>query len=184
MKIVSLPYRMGSFCAKQKELDKDKNPVSKLGEREVLFKATVLAGVGFGAKMLMYLWEEGFAVDNLLDLGEKIAKKNKKKGAIASLTAATAVIAGFVGVMAILYTIFKTPDVMYNGKINAFKKGKDMDLYAKSNKVERELYDQMNDKARAATEEEKAVLKQQYLKLKAAKNPTPDFVETNDMPSV
>lgn len=71
---------------------------------------------------------------------------------------------------------------MYDGKVNAFKKGKDMDVYVKSNKVEKHLYDQMNDKAKEATPEEKEKLKQQYLKLKAAKNQTPDFVDKAEIP--
>ena len=84
--------------------------------------------------------------------------------------------AGFIGVVAGLYTLFKTPEIVYKGKVNAFVKSKDMDVYSKSNKVEKELYDQMNDEAKEATPDEKKVLAQQYLKLKAAKNQVPDFV--------
>lgn len=176
MKIVSNPYQMGSFCATQREPNKDKNPISKGGEREMLFKATVLAGLGFGAKLLLYAYQEGIAVENLVEYGAKLAKKNKKANPWVQLGAGSAVLVGFIGLMAALYTILKTPEIMYKGKINAFVKGKDMSVYSKSNDIEKDLYDQMNEKAKGATAEEKEVLKQQYLKLKAAKNPTPEFI--------
>ena len=51
-----------------------------------------------------------------------------------------------------------------------------MDVYIKGNKVEKELYTQMNEKAKTANKEEKAKLKEQYLQMKAAKNRIPDFV--------
>lgn len=175
---------MGSFCANQNEPSTDKNPVSKNGERATLLTATVVAGLGVGAKALFYLWDEGFEIDTLWNWGAKIVDRNNKDaknkqllyvGAFAALTV------GFIGAVAAVYTLFKTPQIMYDGKVKAFAKGKDMDVYAKSNDVEKELYNQMLDKAKNASAEEKEVLKQQYLKLKAAKNPTPDFVqiETN-----
>lgn len=165
----------------------DENPISKLGERETLLKATVITGLGVGARALWWLTEEGFTWDSLFSASEKLVNKNKKgltgaKRSIAHIGAFAALIIGFVAAVAIGYTIYKTPNVMYDGKVNAFKKGKDIDVYVKSNKVEKHLYDQMNDKAKDATAEEKEKLKQQYLKLKAAKNQTPDFVDKAEMP--
>ena len=60
---------------------------------------------------------------------------------------------------------------------NAFKKGKDMDVYIKGNKVEKELYTQMNEKAKTANKEEKAKLKDQYMIMQKAKNRVPDFIK-------
>lgn len=165
----------------------DENPISKLGERETLLKATVITGLGVGARALWYLTSEGFAWDDIFNASEKLVDKNKKgltgaKRSIAHLGAFAALIIGFIAAVAVGYTVYKTPNVMYDGKVNAFKKGKDMDVYVKSNKVEKHLYDQMNDKAKGATTEEKEKLKQQYLKLKAAKNQTPDFVDKAEMP--
>jgi len=184
MKITGNPYPSGSFCAKQNEPDKDdQNPISKLGERETLLKTTAGAGLAIGVRSLCYLWDEGFEFESIFKFAKKIVDKNKKGaknkdllylGAFAALTA------GFVGAIAAIYTLYKTPEIIYKGKINAFTKGKDMDVYIKSNNVEKELYNQMNDKAKVATPEEKDILSQQYLKLKAAKNQVPDSIVPNN----
>ncbi|CDE43516.1 unknown [Clostridium sp. CAG:768] len=52
-----------------------------------------------------------------------------------------------------------------------------MDVYIKGNKIEKELYTQMNEKAKNANKEEKAKLKEQYMQIKAAKNQVPDFIK-------
>lgn len=167
------------FRATKKRPEEDKNPISQLGERETLLKTTVIAGLGFGARALFYLWENGFEIEHLFKVSTKIAEKNKqaKNNPLVYIGAFVAVVGGFIAAVAALYTLFKTPEIVYKGKVNAFVKGKDMDLYRKSNKVEVELYEQMNDKAKDATADEKKVLAQQYLKLKAAKNQTPDFIK-------
>lgn len=167
----------------------DKNPISKAGEREKLLKATVIAGIGLGARALWWLYEEGFEFENLFRLGTKLVDKNKKgltgtKRTIAQFGAFSALTVGFIGLMAAIYTAVKTPEVLYNGDINAFKKSKDIDVYVKGNKVERELYDQMNEKAKEATPEDKKKLSEQYLKLKAAKNQTPDFIEAKSQSEI
>jgi len=180
MKVSNNSFYIIPFRAAKTQSEEDKNPISKLGEREILLKATAIAGLGFGAKALFYLWENGFEFEHLWRLGTKIVDKNKqvtKNKQLLYLGAFGALAIGFIGAVGALYTLFKTPEIMYNGKVNAFVKNKDMDLYRKSNKVEVELYDQMNDKAKDATDKEKKVLAQQYLKLKAAKNPTPDFIK-------
>lgn len=173
--------------AADKGSNSDENPISKLGERETLLKATVITGLGVGARALWWLTEEGFTWDSIFNASKKLVDKNKSgltgtKKSIAYLGAWAALMVGFVAAVAVGYTIYKSPNIMYDGKVNAFKKGKDMDVYVKSNKVEKHLYDQMNDKAKDATAEEKEKLKQQYLKLKAAKNQTPDFVNKAEMP--
>ena len=52
-----------------------------------------------------------------------------------------------------------------------------MDVYIKGNKIEKELYTQMNEKAQNANKEEKAKLKEQYIQMKASKNQIPEFVK-------
>ena len=118
----------------------------------------------------------------MFDTAMNIAQKNesKTKRALIPLMyigSIALVFAGFVGVLAAAYTAFNAPKAMYNGKINAFKKEKEMDLYIKGNKVEKELYNQMNEAAKNADSEQKKELKLQYAKLKAAKNVVPDFVQ-------
>ncbi|MDD3437022.1 MAG: hypothetical protein PHC64_07730 [Candidatus Gastranaerophilales bacterium] len=174
MKVVNNLYQTGSFIGNTK--DSDKNPISKTGERANLLKATAITGLGVGAKSLVYIIEDGWIFEHFWDWSEKLGKKDKK--AWAHLGAFGAVVAGFIAGVAALYTIYKTPDIMYKGNINAFVKGNDMDVYIKGNEVEKELYNQMNAKAKNATDEEKQAISQQYLKLKAAKNQVPDSVQT------
>lgn len=179
MKVINNSYRMSSFGANQNETNADKNPINTAGERANLLKVTAVAGLGVGAKALLYFWEEGFEFQDLFNWGIKIVDKNKpgaKNKQLLYFGAFAALVTGFIGAVAAIYTLSKTPEIMYNGKVNAFKKGKDMDVYIKGNKVERELYDQMNEKAENATPEEKKILAQQYLKLKAAKNQIPDYI--------
>ena len=52
-----------------------------------------------------------------------------------------------------------------------------MDVYIKGNAIEKDLYTQMNNKAKEATEEEKVKLKEQYLMMQMAKNRVPDFIQ-------
>lgn len=182
MQINNVLHKPLSFCAKKTQNDNDKNPISKAGEDANLVKATALAGLGVGAKALWYLSDEGFAIDEFFQVAKRLVNLNKAnvkglKKDLLYVGAFGAVVAGFIVGVAALYTIYKTPEIAYKGKVNAFKKGKDMDLYATGNDVEKELYNQMNDKAKEATPEEKETLKQQYLKLKAAKNQTPDFIQ-------
>lgn len=175
------------FCnAKKAAKTDDKNPISKRGEEATLVKATFLGGLALGGRALWWLCEEGFMFDITEGIGKKIVDKNAKlTGKPASggkyLAAWAAVTIGFVAAVAAVYTLYKTPEIVYQGKINAFKKGKDMDVYTKGNKVERELYEQMNDKATNAGFEEKKKLAEQYLKLRAAKNQLPDFIECENL---
>ena len=83
----------------------------------------------------------------------------------------------FIGGFALLYTLFKAPEINYNGNVKKKKKGKDMDVYIKGNSAEKEIYTQMNEKAKNASPEEKAKLKEQYLMMQKAKNRVPDFVK-------
>lgn len=176
-----------NFTASKPEQSKSsssdtKNPISKNGERSKLIAGTFIAGLGFGVKMLAELLDGDFVVSDLFKAGEKVAKKNFKnssqnKQCIAALGAATGIIGLFVAGLAVLYTLFKAPKIAYDGKINAFTKSKDMDVYIKGNAIEKDLYTQMNDKAKNSSAEEKAELTRQYAVMQNAKNRVPDFVK-------
>lgn len=171
-----------SFTQQKQTSKNDNNPISKNGEKAKLTKAAFAAGLGLGAKLLFEVLDGDFVVDTLGDQAEKIVAKqhknaNKNKKFLLALGAWAGLVMAFIGGFAILYTIFKAPNINYNGNVNAFKKGKDMDVYIKGNKVEKELYTQMNEKAKNANKEEKAKLKEQYVQMKAAKNQVPDFVK-------
>ena len=169
-------------AAKPGASNTSKNPISKSGERSQLILGTFLAGLGFGGKMLMELLDGDFAIEHLFNAGEKVADKNFKNASlnkrfVAGLGASIGLVGLFIAGMALLYTVYKAPKIAYDSKINTFTKSKDMDVYIKGNEIEKDLYTQMNDKAKVATDAEKAKLKEQYLVLQKVKNKIPDFVK-------
>ena len=166
----------------QSAKNSDSNPISQKGEKALLVKGTFIAGLGLGARLLFELMDDGFVVDELGKKAEKINNKTNSnlspmKKAISGVGIWAGLIMMFIGGFALLYTLFKAPKINYDGKVNAFTKGKDMDVYIKGNEAEREILTQMNDKAQNADEKEKAKLKEQYLNMQMAKNKVPDFVK-------
>lgn len=172
-----------SFKSSAQTPKKDQNPISKTGEKAILTKAAFVGGLGLGARLLFELMDGDFLVDTLGDKAEKIVDKQHKnargnKRFLLQLGAWAGLIGAFIGGFALLYTIFKAPQINYEGNVNAFKKGKDMDVYIKGNTAEKEIYTQMNEKAKNASAEEKAKLKEQYMLMQKAKNRVPSFVKT------
>lgn len=158
------------------------NPVSKTGEKAVLAKAAFIGGLGLGAKLLYELIDGDFLFETLCNSAERIVEKQHKnakgnKKLLLELGATAGLIGLFIGGVALLYTLFKAPSINYKGNINAHKNSKDMDVYIKGNETEKELYTQMNDKAKNATEEEKEKLRMQYAQMQMAKNKVPDFIK-------
>ena len=165
-----------------KQSDKNKNPISVNGERSKLLAGTFIAGLGFGTRALFDLLDGDFISEKIIDKGFETAEKNfknssPKRQTIAAFGAAMGIMGLFVVGIALLYTAFKTPEIHYEGKVNAFRKGKDMDVYIKGNEVEKNLYSELNKKVKTATDEEKAELQQQYTLLKMAKNKVPEFAQ-------
>ena len=189
MNVTPVAYNNFSFGATKPErrnLTNDKNtsenPISAKGEKAKLVKMTFLGGLAVGARLLFELMDGDFVFNEMADKAGQIVNKQhaNAKGwtkALLGIGAFAGLVAMFVGGFALLYTLFKAPKINYDGNVNAFKKGKEMDVYVKSNEVEKALYTQMNEKAKDADEEEKAKLKEQYLKMQAAKNQVPDFVD-------
>jgi len=178
LRISPVQNNLYSFKAQKKD---DNNPISKGGEKALLVKGTFVAGLGLGARLLFELLDGDFLFETLGNKAEKINKKNKglspNKRFLTGLGIWAGLIMMFIGGFAGLYTLFKAPKINYDSKVNSFKKGKDMDVYIKGNSVEKELYTQMNDKAKNADSEEKAKLQQQYMQMQMAKNKVPDFVK-------
>ena len=172
-----------SFTQNTQSSNKDNNPISKTGEKAKLVKATFIAGLGLGGSCLAELADGDTIAEIFGNNAERIVNKQKRqvstnKKLMLTFGVFVGLIAAFIGGVALLYTIFKAPNINYNGNINAFKKRKDMDIYIKGNKIEKELYDQMNEKAKNASQEEKVKLKEQYVQMQTAKNKIPDFVQT------
>lgn len=183
MRIGAINNNFSFTQQKKTSSKKDNNPISKAGEKAVLAKAAFVGGLGIGTRLLFELMDDDFVIDTLGDKAEKIVDKQHKnatnnKKLLLTLGAWAGLAMAFIGGFAILYTLFKAPNINYQGNVNAFKKQKDMDVYIKGNSAEKEIYTQMNEKAKNATPEEKAKLKEQYMQMKKAKNKVPDFVNT------
>lgn len=167
-----------------KNKNSDKNPISKTGEKTNLAVATFVGGLSLGARLLFELFDDGFVIEDLGKAAETYVNKNHKglKGAKKEwfiVGTALSFIGAAIGGIALLYTLYKAPKINYEGNINAFKKGKDMDVYIKGNEVEKEILTQMNEKAESADEQEKQKLKEQYMKMQMAKNQLPDFIKND-----
>lgn len=160
----------------------EENPISRKGEAANMVVATFLGGMLLAFRLFCELGVDfDFALDKAADKASKVIDKNKKaatknKRTLLWLGAFASIIAAGCAGFALLYTIFKIPSIRYNSKVNTYKKSQDMDTYTKSNSAERELYEQLADKAKNATPEEREKLKEQYLKMRNAKNQVPDFV--------
>lgn len=177
-------YSFGASDTKSQNVPQkntDKNPISKKGEKAKLIQVTFLGGLAVGARLLFELLDGDFIFNEMANKAEKIVDKQHKNAtggmrALLGLGAFAGLVAMFVGGFALLYTLFKAPKINYDGNVNAFKKSKEMDVYTKTNEVEKELYTQMNEKAKNADDEEKAKLKEQYLLMQKSKNQVPEFV--------
>lgn len=160
-----------------------KNPISKKGEAANLVLTTFLGGMALAGRLLWEVVVDGdFEFDRLSKKAEKLVNKNKKN--LSPNKKFLCVAGTFVGLIAAgcaafgaIVTLFSAPKIVYKSKVNAFKKGKEMDVYVKANDAEKELYTQLSDKAKNSTPEEKETLKDQYMKLSMAKNQVPDFVD-------
>jgi len=175
------PQQQKDAAPKSAKIDTSDNPISKRGERMKLFTATLLAGLGVGARALWYLSEDGFAFEHIENASKKLSKKYfsnipKNKRLPFAILGTLGLMGVFIGGIALLYTIYKAPKIAYDGKVNAFKKGKEMDVYIKSNAVEKNLYSKINEEAKDADEQKKEQLKQNFATLNLAGSRVPDFI--------
>ena len=159
------------------------NPISRKGETMNLIKATFLGGVALGGRLLWELLDGDFLFEHAGKTATKIVDKNKAgvKGAKRDMYRAGAtvsLIAAGVSAFALLYTMLNAPKIAYKSKINAFKKGKEMDVYINANNAEKGIYSELSEKAADADDEERAKMKEQYMQMKMAKNEVPEFAKT------
>lgn len=188
MQITVSPVK-NSFCYQAKltkateETKQNSNPISRKGEAVNLAKATFIGGLALGGRLLWEILVDGdFLIEDLANTANKIVDKNKQnvskdKRALLKIGAFFALMAAFVSGVAIIKTLYNAPKIAYDSKVNTFKKSQEMDVYTKANEVEKHLYEELDNKAKEGSLKEKEVLKEQYLKLKNAKNQVPDFVE-------
>lgn len=159
------------------------NPIRKSMEQLDVFKASLIAGLGFGARALYYAFEDTDLLETTIDAGKKLAKRNYKdakglKLAALGFASWAAIVIGVVGGVAAIYALYNAPKSMYQGKINAHKKSEEMDLYLGQHKIEKDLYDEVSKQAKSAqTTEELNKVKSQYAVLRMAKNEVPAFAQ-------
>lgn len=183
MNISPVSYNNFSFksaLSENHQPKQEKNPVSAAGEKADLAKAAFVAGAGLGGRLLFELVDGGFVLDDIGKKAGKIVSKQKNltenQRAVKELGVMAGLVLSFIAGVAALYTLFKAPEINYQGNINAMKNKKDMDVYIKGNNVEKELYSQMLEKSKNADDKEKAKLREQYMQMQAAKNLIPEFV--------
>ncbi len=167
-----------NFKAQKNRQEQNENPITRKGEAAKLVLGTFTVGLSFGAKALFEVFDGDFIYDVFFKSGQRIADKNFKnakegKRFAAMLGATIGLVGLFVAGVASIYTLFSAPKISYQSKVKTFEKTKEFDTYIKTNEIEKSLYDQINSKAKQATNEEKEELKNQYLILKQAKNQTP-----------
>ncbi len=163
------------------------NPISKKGEKVVLFSGAFLSAAGAILKIFYNLAKDD--TDGLIGkrfdkfVNKIIDKKNpnvKGKEREVMVFGTSLIVLGLIVVGgAILSVISKAPKLNYEGNINAFKKSKEMDAYIKGNKAEVELYNQMNERAKSTFDpEERQKLYSSYMMLQNAKNIPPSWTNT------
>lgn len=186
---ISISPIKNNYCyqAKPQKTDEktipNSNPISQKGEIANLAKATFLGGLALGGRLLWEVLSEGdFLIEDIADTASEIVDKNKQnvakdKRSLIKIGAFFALVAAFISGVAVIKTLYNTPKIIYDSKVNTFKKSKKMDVYTKANEAEKNLYEELDNKAKEGIPEEKEALKEQYLKLKNAKNQVPDFVK-------
>lgn len=164
--------------------NKEDNPISKKGEKVVLFSGAIISSMGAIIKIIYNLtkddsegyWSEKFNkfVDKIID--KKNPNIKGKKRQIMHIGTSILVLGLIVVGGAILSVITKAPKLNYEGDINTFKKTKEMDAYIKGNKAEVELYNQMNERAKSTFDPiERQKLYSSYMMLQNAKNIPPSW---------
>lgn len=175
---------------KQTNLDNHKeteNPISKKGEKVVLFSGAFLSAAGAIIKGCCNVAAEDTDgsfrksfnkfINNIIDKKNPDVKGKKRE--IMFLGTSLIVLGLIVVGGAILSVISKAPKLNYEGNINAFKKSKEMDAYIKGNKAEVELYNQMNERAKSTFDpKERQKLYSSYMMLQNAKNIPPSWTNT------
>lgn len=164
------------------------NPITRKGETLNLIKATFVGGLALGARLLFELLDGDFLFESAGKQASKIVEKNKKDATagmkdIYKFGAALAIIAAGISGFALLVTALSTPKIIYNSKVNTYKKQKEVDVYIKANEAEKNLYTEINERAKSADASEKEELKTQYMQMQMAKNDLPEFLKQNNIPN-
>lgn len=170
-----MPFKASKDKKEVQSIHEKNNPISRTGETINLAKATFIAGLGLGGKLLCEVFDGDFVVDIASKNASKMVDKNKPN--VSSLKKDLCKIGGTFGLImaglagfAVLYTVFKSPNIAYESKVNTFKKSNDMDVFIKQKDAQKGIYEQLNKEAQNATAEEKEKLKKQYMIMQNSQN--------------
>ncbi len=168
-----------------KTVEYDKNPISKNGEKIVLFSGALISAMGIIIKTISRMYQEdtdgslgkSFSrfINKIIDKkNPNISGKNRDTMFIGTSLMVLGLIVVGGGILSVLA---KAPKLNYEGNVNAFVKSKEMDSYIKGNKAEVELYNQMNERAKSTFDpQERQKLYSSYMMLQNAKNMPPSWV--------
>lgn len=160
------------------------NPISKKGEKVVLFSGALISAMGVILKGLYKISSEDTDgslnksfnkfINKIIDKKSPNVKGEKRD--VMFIGTSLLVLGLIVIGGGILNVITKAPKLNYEGNINAFKKSKEMDAYIKGNNAEVELYNQMNERAKSTFDpQERQKLYSSYMLLQNAKNIPPNW---------
>ena len=175
MNLLTISKNSYSFNALNNQQNHEKeNPISRKGEAINLTKATFIAGLGLGTKLLFDVLDDDFIFKKASDKAINLVEKNKSNASsfkkdLYKIGGTFGLIASGVGAFAILYTLLKSPNIAYDSKVNTFTKSNNMDVFIKQKRAEKEIYEQLNEQAKNSNEEEKEKLKEQYMKMQMTK---------------
>ncbi len=161
------------------------NPITRKGETMNLILATFVSGLALGARLLFELLDGDFLFETAEKQASKIVEKNKKEATAGmknmyKFGASLALIAGGISGFALLVTALSAPKIVYKSKVNTYKKQKEVDVYIKANEAEKNIYSELNERAKSANSKERDELKAQYMQMQMAKNELPEFLKQNN----
>lgn len=151
----------------------DKNPISRKGEAANLVNATFIAGLGLGTKLLFELLDDEFLLEHAYKTADKMVNKkdisNTFKRSLCKIGGTIGLLVAGVASFALVYTLFKSPNIAYESKVNTFTKGNDMDVFIKKNQVEQGIYEQLSSEAKKENNN-KDELKKLYAQMEIAQD--------------
>ena len=160
------------------------NPISKKGEKIVLFSGAFISAAGAILKAFYNICKDdqdgsiSKSYDKFINkiIDKKSPNVKGKKRDIMVFGTSLMVLGLIVVGGAILSVLTKAPKLNYEGNIKAYKKSKEMDAYIKGNKAEVELYNEMNERAKSTFDpQERQKLYSSYMLLQNAKNIPPNW---------
>ncbi len=148
-----------------KEKKKYENPISGPLEMIATTSAVIFAS-------LSYVFKE-----HLEDIIENIENKDKNCKTPMTLKQKMTKVGLAALALSAIVTLVTLPKALYDTSIKTVKKKKDMDVYIRSNEVEKKVFEKLDEKSkRTETKEDQKKLADNFLKMQSAKQIAPKSV--------